>query len=61
MIHRHTLANGLRIVHHEDTTTQMVAVNLLYNVGARNEDAEHTGYAHLLEHLMFEGSVNIPN
>jgi predicted Zn-dependent peptidase len=39
----------------------MVAVNLLYNVGARNEDAEHTGYAHLLEHLMFEGSVNIPN
>lgn len=61
MIHRQTLANGLRIVHHEDTTTQMVAVNLLYNVGARNEDAEHTGYAHLLEHLMFEGSVNIPN
>lgn len=61
MIYRHTLANGLRIVHHEDTTTQMVAVNLLYNVGARNEDAEHTGYAHLLEHLMFEGSVNIPN
>lgn len=61
MIHRHTLANGLRIVHHEDTTTQMVAVNLLYNVGARNEDADHTGYAHLLEHLMFEGSVNIPN
>lgn len=61
MIHRHTLANGLRIIHHEDTTTQMVAVNLLYNVGAHNEDAEHTGYAHLLEHLMFEGSVNIPN
>ena len=61
MINRHTLANGLRIIHHEDTTTQMVAVNLLYNVGARNEDAEHTGYAHLLEHLMFEGSVNIPN
>lgn len=61
MIHRHTLNNGLRIVHHEDTTTQMVAVNLLYNVGARDEDAEHTGYAHLLEHLMFEGSVNIPN
>ena len=61
MIRRHTLSNGLRIVHHEDTTTQMVAVNLLYNVGARNEDAEHTGYAHLLEHLMFEGSVNIPN
>jgi predicted Zn-dependent peptidase len=60
-MNRHTLANGLRIVHHEDTTTQMVAVNLLYNVGARHEDAEHTGYAHLLEHLMFEGSTNIPN
>lgn len=61
MINRHTLANGLHIVHHEDNTTQMVAVNLLYNVGARHENPEHTGYAHLLEHLMFEGSVNIPD
>lgn len=61
MINRHTLANGLRIVHNEDTTTQMVAVNLLYNVGARHEDPEHTGYAHLLEHLMFEGSIHIPD
>lgn len=61
MINRHTLANGLRIVHYEDRSTQMVAVNVLYNVGARNEDPEHTGYAHLLEHLMFSGSVNIPN
>ncbi len=61
MINRHTLDNGLRIVHYEDTTTQMVAVNLLYNVGARDEDPEHTGYAHLLEHLMFEGSINIPD
>lgn len=61
MINRHTLDNGLRIVHYEDTTTQMVAVNILYNVGARDEDPEHTGYAHLLEHLMFEGSVNIPD
>jgi predicted Zn-dependent peptidase len=60
-MNRHTLANGLRIVHHEDPTTQMVAVNVLYNVGARHEDPEHTGYAHLLEHLMFEGSMNIPN
>ena len=42
-MNRHTLANGLRIVHHEDPTTQMVAVNLLYNVGARHEDAEDTG------------------
>ena len=60
-MNRHTLSNGLRIVHHEDPTTQMVAVNVLYNVGARHEDPEHTGYAHLLEHLMFEGSINIPN
>ena len=60
-MNRHTLPNGLRIVHHEDPTTQMVAVNVLYNVGARNESPERTGYAHLLEHLMFEGSLNIPN
>lgn len=60
-MNRHTLSNGLRIVHHEDPTTQMVAVNVLYDVGARDEDPAHTGYAHLLEHLMFEGSANIPN
>lgn len=60
-MNRHTLDNGLRIVHHEDVTTQMVAVNVLYDVGARDEEAERTGYAHLLEHLMFEGSVNIPD
>ena len=60
-MNRHTLPNGLRIVHHEDPTTQMVAVNVLYNVGARHEDPERTGYAHLLEHLMFEGSVHIPD
>ena len=61
MPNRHTLPNGLRIVHHEDPTTQMVAVNVLYDVGARHEDPERTGYAHLLEHLMFEGSINIPH
>lgn len=60
-MNRHTLSNGLRIIHHEDPTTQMVAVNVLYSVGARHEDPERTGYAHLLEHLMFEGSTNIPN
>lgn len=60
-MNRHTLANGLRIVHHEDRTTQMVAVNLLYDVGARDEDPLRTGYAHLLEHLMFEGSANVPD
>lgn len=60
-VNRHTLANGLRIVHNEDCSTQMVALNLLYDVGARDEDPEHTGFAHLFEHLMFGGSVNIPD
>ena len=58
-IHRHTLKNGLRVVHSEDRSTQMVAVNVLYQVGARNEHPDHTGFAHLFEHLMFGGSVNI--
>lgn len=56
-----TLANGLRIVHTQDTSTQMVTLNVLYKVGSRNESPEHTGFAHLFEHLMFGGSVNIPN
>ena len=60
-VNRHILANGLRIVHHEDTTTQMVALNLLYHVGARDEEEEHTGFAHLFEHLMFGGSLHIPD
>lgn len=60
-IKKHTLSNGLRIVHASDTSTQMVALNILYNVGARNEHPEHTGFAHLFEHLMFGGSVNIPS
>lgn len=60
-IGRHTLENGLRIVHLRDNSTQMVALNILYNVGARDEHPNHTGFAHLFEHLMFEGSVNIPN
>lgn len=55
-----TLGNGLRVIVHEDTTTPMVAVNLLYDVGARDENPEMTGFAHLFEHLMFGGSVNIP-
>ena len=60
-INRHTLDNGLRIVHSEDKNTQMVALNVLYNVGARDEHPDHTGFAHLFEHLMFGGSVNIPD
>ena len=60
-INRHILDNGLRLVHVQDTSTQMVALNILYNVGARDENPEHTGFAHLFEHLMFGGSVNIPD
>lgn len=59
-INRHILDNGLRLVHSKDETTQMVALNVLYNVGARDEHPEHTGFAHLFEHLMFGGSENIP-
>lgn len=60
-INRHILGNGLRLVHSQDESTQMVALNILYNVGARDEHPEHTGFAHLFEHLMFGGSVNIPD
>jgi len=55
------LDNGLRVLVHEDNSTPMAAVNILYNVGARDESPEKTGFAHLFEHLMFEGSANIPD
>lgn len=58
-INKLCLDNGLRLVHHEDTSTQMVALNIAYDVGARDEHPDHTGFAHLFEHLMFGGSVNI--
>ncbi len=56
---KHKLSNGLRVLVHRDETTPMAAVNMLYDVGARDEDPERTGFAHLFEHLMFEGSVNV--
>lgn len=55
-----TLANGLRVIVHEDHSTPMVAVNVLYDVGSRDESPEKTGFAHLFEHLMFGGSLNVP-
>lgn len=58
---RFTLANGLRVLVHEDDTTPMAVLNILYDVGARDEEAGRTGFAHLFEHLMFGGSVNIPS
>ena len=60
-INKYSLNNGLRLVHCEDLSTQMVALNIVYDVGARDEHPEHTGFAHLFEHLMFGGSVNIPD
>lgn len=57
---RFTLANGLRVIVHQDLSTPMAVVNIMYDVGARDEDPSKTGFAHLFEHLMFGGSVNIP-
>jgi zinc protease len=57
---RFELTNGLKVIVHKDTSTPIVAVNVLYNVGSRDEHPEHTGFAHLFEHLMFGGSKNIP-
>ena len=54
------LDNGLKVLVHKDATTPVVAMNIVYNVGAKDEDPELTGFAHLFEHLMFGGSVNIP-
>ncbi|MEO8770669.1 MAG: pitrilysin family protein [Ferruginibacter sp.] len=55
-----SLENGLRVLVHEDKSTPMVVVNVLYDVGARDENPEKTGFAHFFEHLMFGGSKNIP-
>lgn len=56
-----TLKNGLHVIVHEDPTVQIAVMNILYNVGSRDEQESKTGFAHLFEHLMFGGSVNIPN
>lgn len=56
-----TLANGLQVIVHEDPATTMAVVDVIYNVGSRDEDENLTGFAHLFEHLMFGGSENIPS
>ncbi|GCC52007.1 insulinase family protein [Chryseotalea sanaruensis] len=56
-----TLDNGLQVIVHEDTSVQIAVLNILYNVGSRDEREDKTGFAHLFEHLMFGGSKNIPN
>ena len=53
------LKNGLTILHHEDTSSQLCVLNTLYRVGSKDENPDHTGFAHLFEHLMFGGSINI--
>lgn len=55
------LSNGLTVIHHEDKATPLVCMNILYDVGSRDEEKDKTGFAHLFEHLMFGGSVNIPS
>ncbi|MBL7759407.1 MAG: insulinase family protein [Sediminibacterium sp.] len=60
LYNRFTLDNGLTVLVHEDNATPMAVVNVLYDVGARDENPEKTGFAHLFEHLMFGGSINIP-
>lgn len=57
----HKLDNGLRLLHHYNASTRMVAVNTLFDVGSRDEDIRHTGLAHLMEHLMFTGSAHAPS
>ena len=59
--HRYQLKNGLRLLVHEDFSTPLAAVNVLYNVGSRDEDPQQTGIAHLFEHFMFCGSKNVPD
>lgn len=56
---KYTLSNGLRVILHNDTATPLAVVNILYNVGSRDENENHTGLAHLFEHLMFGGTKNI--
>lgn len=55
------LPNGLEVVLHQDKTSSLVCLNMLYKVGSKNEDPDKTGFAHLFEHLMFGGSKHIPN
>src|SRR6202034_686172 len=59
-VQRSTLPNGLRIVLSVDHTSPTVAVDVMYDVGARNEERGHSGFAHLFEHMMFQGSANGP-
>lgn len=56
---RYTLSNGLKVILHEEHSTPIVVVSVLYHVGSKNENPERTGFAHFFEHLLFEGSDNV--
>jgi predicted Zn-dependent peptidase len=56
---KYTLDNGLKVILHQDNSTPIVAVSVMYHVGSKNEDPDRTGFAHFFEHLLFEGSENI--
>src|ERR1041384_1374595 len=56
-----TLENGLTVIVHQDNSSPLACLNILYDVGARDEEENMTGFAHLFEHLMFGGSINIPS
>src|SRR6476469_9325828 len=58
---RFVLDNGLRVLVHEDHSTPMAVLDVMYDVGSRDEDPNQTGFAHLFEHLMFGGSIHIPS
>lgn len=58
---KHTLGNGLTVLTHESWDTPLATVNMLYNVGSRDEDPQRTGFAHLFEHLMFGGTPQVPD
>lgn len=59
-LHKFTLKNGLKVLFNKDNTSPIIAMNIIYNVGAKDENPSLTGFAHLFEHLMFGGSINIP-
>src|SRR5436189_6371826 len=59
-IEKYTLPNGMRVILSQDNAVPVVAVYMIYNVGARSEEKGRTGFAHLFEHMMFEGSKNAP-
>ncbi len=61
LFNQFVLDNGLRVIVHEDPSVQIAVMNILYDVGSRDENPDKTGFAHLFEHLMFGGSKNIPN